>query len=83
MGHTLQWFVFFFVFFIHVGWNLINVFILELQLVRIDAGGISLIRQGRNHARTRIIPCPDQPSAQWLLNRIETMFGASASVDYY
>ncbi|KAI9340870.1 hypothetical protein BDR26DRAFT_820276 [Obelidium mucronatum] len=48
----------------------------DLQLVRIDNGGITLIKKGGQQARARVIPCPDQASAQWLLNRIERMFGA-------
>ncbi|KAJ3110151.1 hypothetical protein HK100_003137 [Physocladia obscura] len=48
----------------------------DLQLVRIDNGGITLIKKGGQQARARIIPCPDQASAQWLCNRIERMFGA-------
>ncbi|KAJ1549197.1 hypothetical protein HK405_008108, partial [Cladochytrium tenue] len=36
----------------------------ELQFVRIDNGGITLVKKGRQQARARIIPCPDQASAQ-------------------
>ncbi|KAI8610486.1 hypothetical protein BC830DRAFT_1069804 [Chytriomyces sp. MP71] len=36
----------------------------DLQLVRIDNGGITLIKKGSQQARARIIPCPDQASAQ-------------------
>ncbi|KAI8844441.1 hypothetical protein BJ741DRAFT_543605 [Chytriomyces cf. hyalinus JEL632] len=53
----------------------------DLQLVRIDNGGITLIKKGAQQARARIIPCPDQASAQWLLNRIERMFGAYSRLE--
>ncbi|KAJ3408710.1 hypothetical protein HDV05_004781 [Chytridiales sp. JEL 0842] len=36
----------------------------ELQLVFMDNGGITLIKKGKHQARARIIPCPDQPTAQ-------------------
>ncbi|KAJ3332602.1 hypothetical protein HDU76_013706 [Blyttiomyces sp. JEL0837] len=51
----------------------------DLQLVRIDNGGITLVKKGRQQARARIIPCPDQASAQWLLSRIEKCFSISSS----
>ncbi|KAJ3192438.1 hypothetical protein HK101_006567 [Irineochytrium annulatum] len=47
----------------------------DLQLARLDNGGITLIQRGMNQARARIIPCSEKSSAQWLLNRIEIMFG--------
>ncbi|KAJ3072035.1 hypothetical protein HDU98_004400 [Podochytrium sp. JEL0797] len=53
----------------------------DLQLVRIDNGGITLIKKGGGQSRARIIPCPDQASAQWLLNRIERMFGAYTRIE--
>ncbi|KAJ3031870.1 UNVERIFIED_CONTAM: hypothetical protein HDU68_011629 [Siphonaria sp. JEL0065] len=53
----------------------------DLQLVRIDNGGITLIKKGGQQARARVIPCPDQSSAQWLLNRIERMFGAYSRIE--
>ncbi|ORY51917.1 hypothetical protein BCR33DRAFT_712120 [Rhizoclosmatium globosum] len=53
----------------------------DLQLVRIDNGGITLIKKGGQQARARVIPCPDQASAQWLLNRIERMFGAYTRIE--
>lgn len=35
-----------------------------MQVVRVENGGITLIRKGGQQARSRIIPCPDQSSAQ-------------------
>ncbi|TPX68863.1 hypothetical protein SpCBS45565_g02841 [Spizellomyces sp. 'palustris'] len=46
----------------------------ELQLVRPESGGITLIKKSRQHARARVIPCPDASSAQWFCGMLESAF---------
>ncbi|KAJ3190846.1 hypothetical protein HDU82_003802, partial [Entophlyctis luteolus] len=49
----------------------------DLQLVRIDNGGITLIKKGGQQARARIIPCPDQASAQKVFSKLEMLTAVS------
>ncbi|KAJ3092913.1 hypothetical protein HK102_000456 [Quaeritorhiza haematococci] len=46
----------------------------DLQAVRVEGGGITLLRKGTRQAKARIIPCPDVSSAQWLCNKIDQEF---------
>jgi len=46
----------------------------EVQLVRVESGGITLVQKGRSASRARIIPCPDIQSASWLCKKIEKGF---------
>ncbi|KAJ3291062.1 hypothetical protein HK104_006345 [Borealophlyctis nickersoniae] len=48
----------------------------ELQLVRTENGGITLIKKHSQNANARIIPCPDQASAQWFGSKVEQAFAA-------
>lgn len=36
----------------------------DLQLVRMETGGITLIQKGVKQARARVIPCPDNSTSQ-------------------
>lgn len=46
----------------------------EIQLVRVEGGGVTLLQKGRHQSRARMIPCPDVASAQWLSKKIERGF---------
>ncbi|KAJ3227354.1 hypothetical protein HK099_002420 [Clydaea vesicula] len=48
----------------------------DVQLIRLESGGITLIQKGnRQTAKAKVIPCPDSNSAQWLCSKIEAAFG--------
>jgi vacuolar protein sorting-associated protein 13A/C len=47
----------------------------DLQLVKIENGGVTLIKQAKQQqSRSYIIPCPDPKIAKWLSTKIEEEF---------
>jgi vacuolar protein sorting-associated protein 13A/C len=55
--------------------NGIKLYNLDIQNIRCEKGGISLIEKNRQGARPKMIPCSEESSQEWLQKKLEDAFG--------
>ncbi|RKP03518.1 hypothetical protein CXG81DRAFT_9373 [Caulochytrium protostelioides] len=51
-----------------------EIFYDDIQSMRPENGGITIIKQSRQQAKARFIPCPDINSAKWLFAKMELAY---------